>query len=83
MSVDGKQLEAESREKFLAQVEWAKEHLPREHPPFVAAAIFSVAKSLGRAPKPEEIRARLIETGRDRDSVNAQAKRHGQKEPLA
>ena len=77
------QLQEQSRQRFLVNLKWAEQNLPKEHGPFAAVAYGMESRSRGRDATTEEVFARLKVTGRDRDAVNAQAKRYGQKEPLA
>jgi hypothetical protein len=68
--------------RSAAEVAWAAEHLPAEHPGFVVVAM-GMLELTGERVTRNSVLARLKATGRDRTAVNAQAKRLGQKEPLA
>lgn len=48
-----------------ADLAWANQHLPGEHPPYVVAAMDSVRVS-GREPTPGAVMDRLRAVGRDR-----------------
>jgi hypothetical protein len=68
-------------ERNRDRIEFAQKNLPGEHEGFVVIAM-QMLQSAGEEVTRNSILARLKATGRDRDSVNAQAKRYGQKEPL-
>jgi hypothetical protein len=56
----------ESREAYFEALDWAERAVPDEHGPFAASAAMTLRKRNGnRWPTSEQVRARLIEQGRD------------------
>lgn len=57
-----------SRENYERWLAWAERALPAEHAPFAASAAMTI-KARGGRPTAENVRARLVEQGRDHRSL--------------
>ena len=55
---------------------WAANNLPNEYQPFVAVA-YGMIEGQGEKPTPETVRARLVSTGRDRETIIERHRRYG------
>jgi len=55
---------------------WAANNLAGEYQPFVAVA-YGMIEGTGEKPTPETVRARLVRTGRDRETIIERHRRHG------
>jgi hypothetical protein len=66
-------LARESRESYFEALDWAKRAVPDEHAPFAASAAMTLKHRLGRWPTSEQVRARLIEQGRDMKALEKMA----------
>lgn len=68
-----------SSASFAAAFAWADEQLPDEASPFAAGAFLALRYTLKRDPSADEVRARLLATGRDRSSVDALAAKYNRR----
>ncbi len=55
----------ETKQRYIDALDWAKRNVPDEHAPFAASAATTLRHRTGHWPEPAEVRARLIEQGRD------------------
>ena len=62
-------------DRFARELDWARKHLPDEHPPFVAVTMEAI-RCAGRRPTVGEVRERLKALGRDRKSIDERARRY-------
>ena len=61
--------------KWAKELAWAAEHLPEEHPGFVAVAIQTMKRS-GVKPSSKSVLAHLEASGRDQKATDALARRY-------
>ncbi len=59
-----------------AHMQWAAKNLPNEYQPFVAVA-YDMMNRHGIETTPESVRQRLIDSGRDRETLIERHKRYG------